>query len=284
MKKKEFRKLGLALAGGGGKGAYQIGILKALLETHLLDKVQIMAGTSVGALNEILFLHKDFHLANYLWRNRIEQSILYLDKERLWNQWQKHKEEKFSFSQIKDIFFSKGLKGGIFSRDGLINILKNEVNLKLLHKASKKLYATATCVSTKTIEYFDLNKIKDEKDIIDVLLASSAIPGIFGYQNIKGRAYYDGGVHSNVPIDILYQEGCDLIIVLHLFRSRDKIFHDRYPEATIIELTPEYSLGGILDFSPKSVRDFINRGYRENIDILSSLDECFYIKNKKKFF
>lgn len=48
------RKVGLVLAGGGAKGAFQAGALLALLDLGL-TKYQVIAGTSVGALNAALF-------------------------------------------------------------------------------------------------------------------------------------------------------------------------------------------------------------------------------------
>ncbi|NIZ40945.1 patatin-like phospholipase family protein [Entomospira entomophila] len=295
MKKRTFRKLGLALAGGGGRGAYQVGILRALLETDFYDKIHMMAGTSVGALNEILYVHRDFHLANYIWRCTIDQAILYLDKDRFRSEWGilKHgvyageSEKRSPFDGLKGMFAKSGFKAGIFSREGLVRILQDEINLAMVQKSPIPLFATATHAATKRIDYFRLDNLRDQQEIIDILLASSALPGIFGRQYLNGEEYYDGGIHNNVPIDVLYEAGCDLILVLHLFRTRDKITHSSYPNAKIIELIPEQSLGGImgtLDFSTKTVRSTISRGYQENIDVLTALQHHFDIKRRPKLF
>ena len=47
--------LGLVLSGGGAKGAYQIGVWKALCEKGLDGDVAAISGTSVGAINAALF-------------------------------------------------------------------------------------------------------------------------------------------------------------------------------------------------------------------------------------
>lgn len=56
----EFRKIGLVLAGGGAKGAYQAGALRAIhefLEEHgALDRVAMIAGTSIGSWNAMFWL------------------------------------------------------------------------------------------------------------------------------------------------------------------------------------------------------------------------------------
>ena len=47
-------KIGLVLSGGGAKGAYQIGVLRALDEAGI--KPAVIAGTSIGAFNATLAL------------------------------------------------------------------------------------------------------------------------------------------------------------------------------------------------------------------------------------
>lgn len=55
-----FRRIGIILAGGGAKGAYQAGAMKAIhefLEEHgALDRVAMIAGTSIGAWNAMFWL------------------------------------------------------------------------------------------------------------------------------------------------------------------------------------------------------------------------------------
>ena len=58
-------KRAIVLSGGGSKGAYQIGVWKALRKLHI--NYDIVTGTSVGALNSILFVQKDYLKALKLW-------------------------------------------------------------------------------------------------------------------------------------------------------------------------------------------------------------------------
>ena len=57
----------LVLAGGGAKGAYEIGVWKALKELKI--KINAVFGNSVGAINGALIAQGDFQLAVNLWRN-----------------------------------------------------------------------------------------------------------------------------------------------------------------------------------------------------------------------
>lgn len=58
---------GLVLAGGGGKGAYQIGALRALRRFGI-SRFDPIAGTSVGALNGVLVAQSDLPAAARIWR------------------------------------------------------------------------------------------------------------------------------------------------------------------------------------------------------------------------
>lgn len=56
---------GLVLAGGGAKGAYQIGVLRALLDNDI--KIDAISGSSIGALNATLMLAGEWAKANEFW-------------------------------------------------------------------------------------------------------------------------------------------------------------------------------------------------------------------------
>lgn len=65
---------GLVFAGGGGKGAWQLGVWKALEEAGIRRKA--VSGTSVGALNAALYAQGDYDKAidawmSISWINRI---------------------------------------------------------------------------------------------------------------------------------------------------------------------------------------------------------------------
>ena len=52
------KEYGLVLAGGGTRGAYQVGVWKALQELNI--KIKGIVGASIGALNGALFLQNDY--------------------------------------------------------------------------------------------------------------------------------------------------------------------------------------------------------------------------------
>lgn len=65
------KKIGLVLAGGGGKGAYQLGVWKFFKEIGLDEHIEVVSGTSVGALNAILFSLENYENCEKLWKAKI---------------------------------------------------------------------------------------------------------------------------------------------------------------------------------------------------------------------
>ncbi len=53
-------KVGLVLSGGGGKGAYEIGVWEAIKELNIDKYIKVVSGTSIGAINAALFAQDDF--------------------------------------------------------------------------------------------------------------------------------------------------------------------------------------------------------------------------------
>lgn len=46
--------IGLVLAGGGAKGAYEAGVFKALWELDIIRRVNVVSGVSIGAINGLM--------------------------------------------------------------------------------------------------------------------------------------------------------------------------------------------------------------------------------------
>ncbi|GIM30664.1 hypothetical protein CPJCM30710_33300 [Clostridium polyendosporum] len=267
-------KLGLVLAGGGGKGAYQIGVWKALREFGIDKYIQAVSGTSVGALNAILFLQQDIKAAERLWLAISKEKILPTGNFDL------VKRGIFLTLGSKNIDFvrkyiPKTLEQGNISRLGLIEIMDNFIDFSIITKSLKSCYATCSEIPSLKPKYFKLNNY-NQQEIRDILLATSAIPMIYESEEIETRKYLDGAMADNVPIQPLYGEGCDIIIVVHL--SKDSaIDRSSFPNAKLIELIPsEMDQGGlsaVLDFSPEGAKRRIKQGYDDAKNLFEPIIE-----------
>ncbi|MFR4798878.1 MAG: patatin-like phospholipase family protein, partial [Lentihominibacter sp.] len=60
-----MKKTALVLSGGGSRGAYEIGVWKALKTLGI--QIDMVMGTSVGAINGAMIVQDDLNLAENLW-------------------------------------------------------------------------------------------------------------------------------------------------------------------------------------------------------------------------
>lgn len=260
-------KIGLVLAGGGGKGAYHVGVWKALKEYGLDLRIMAISGTSVGALNAALFTSTSINEAANVWSAISPDKILSFNVSGMSRTFHRH---GFDLPlKIVERFAGRG----VFSREGLTRIIKDSVNLSDINKDSMLLYATAYDEKLRRPHYFLLNQLNDE-DKLNALLASSALPFIFDPVKIDGQTYWDGGLIDNTPVLPLYDLGCPYIIVVHLNRMT-VIDHSKYPGAKIIEIFPKSSLGefvdGTLDFNSSNANKRMIQGYADANDILKPI-------------
>ena len=265
-------KLGIVLDGGGGKGAYQIGVWKYLKESKLYNSISAISGTSVGGLNSCLFALDEYNLAETIWTQKIQDKILSIDidiKEICSKIALQFGIQNFVPGASIISFFTMLSTRGYFSRKGLIEIIDEYINLNELSKMEFPIYATCVELPLFETRYFKLNGY-DTETIKKILLATSAIPIIFPKEEIEGKYYYDGGIKDNSPITPLYEEGCTDIIVIHL--KADEILKDRREGVNIYEICPQEDLGnffkGTLDFSTEGAYRRIEQGYRDAKEIL----------------
>lgn len=248
-------KLGLALGGGGGKGAYQIGVWKYLAEIGLDSYVSVVSGTSVGALNAVLFSDGDIAKAERIWTEQTEDSIL-----------SRQREENImvpdGFSELEDVLLSM-VTNGLFARDGLKGIIAREIDLDAIKKNTLRVYATCTRIPDFVGVSFLLNEL-DKKNIVQALLASSAIPGVFRPEKVLNDFYYDGGIiaQNNVSLVPLNKTECTQALVIPLNDTQE--FHTCYNMTVIC---PSKDLGdlfeGTLNFSKRKASELIRLGYED---------------------
>lgn len=260
------KKIGLVLDGGGGKGAYHIGVFKALKELDISKNINAVSGTSVGALNACLFpiYNINSKITENIWLNETEDKIFtffQINKKIIGNA------VNMIFSDFLDYNFL--LRFGVFSRDGLIEIMDKYLCEDIIK--SINIYACCTDADDFDAHYFKLNNYSF-KTIKKILLASSAIPVLFPPENIKGSLYIDGGIADNSPIKALKNEGCSDIIIVHLKQNSNIYKNKIYKGINIYELYPKKDLGdffeGTLNFSKDFIKRIMHQGYTDTLNAL----------------
>lgn len=322
---------GLVLAGGGGKGAYEIGAWKALRERKDL-KISAVSGTSVGALNAALFCTGDFEMAENIWTKQIDQDVIltpdFWHQEDVLKQIQEIvKQNEDWIMELPELKKGSGISGmlsrfllqkdspvrkleeffdgplaaslaqfalhmaqsGVFSREGLIRIIRQNDILPKVSASGIPCYAACYNIGKRKIDYFLLQQ-KRSREVLQILLASSALPFIFPPEEMYGMKYWDGGLKDNVPIRPLYKAGYRKFLIIHLdeqdhslfsltglFTEKNHLSHKSGPEyqdAVLVHFYPQKSLSGLkgtLDFHPGSIQKKMEQGYIETKKRLAAL-------------
>ncbi len=264
---------GLALEGGGAKGAYQAGAIKALTQRKIyFDGV---AGTSIGAINAALYACGNLEGLYKLWPEMDSKYIFGIDG-----------------SLLKDIstgnFKLDDIKEGLGSVTKIIkNLGVDTSNVKKLyekHIDEDKLRKSKVNFGLVTYNLSDRKPVEITKNdipkgkLIEYILATSYLP-IFKFERIiDDKFYIDGGVYQNCPIDMFIREGYDEVYVIRNWENK-KLRYDKTSKTKINIITPSEDLGSIMTFE-KSVSEYrMNLGYYDTIKFLDKLDgKRYYFK------
>lgn len=287
--------IGLVLAGGGGKGAYQIGVWRYLRETGIDRYVCAVSGTSVGALNAALFAAGDYEQAERIWRN-IRPEIILPPKKYTAEDVSRWLEEagisgrKGAHPPAPALASALSARSGqslSFSREGLLQLMREGVDFSAIRNAAIPCYATCLAVPELEVRRFDLRDYAPE-EAQTILLASSAIPLVFESVEFGGQSYYDGGVPmvgDNTPVRPVFDQGVPYIIVVHL--TQDVLLnHAKYPGSKLIEITPQTDLGGLttgtLDFTAEGAARRMEQGYQDTKKALGGFVEAAMIHRQNE--
>ena len=194
----------LVMQGGGAPGCYQAGAYQALHEAGI--EPDWVIGTSIGAIN-----------AAIICGNQIEKRL-----ENLREFWARLETPPGPFGQIAPLttgvpgFYSinPALAWGLEASVGtelaamylvgpLKKLLPRLVDFSLINAGPTRFTLGLTTVRTGQIRYFD-----SKQDVIglDHVLGSSAIPPCFPAVQIDGEYYWDGGIYSNTPVEVVFDE------------------------------------------------------------------------------
>ena len=259
-----MKKIGLMFSGGGGKGAYEVGVWKALEELNLASYIFAVSGTSVGALNAALFAQGDLGKAESAWLEMRPEDVLsfnveYIEKSLLCAG------VKLTSPMIKAIEVMA--MTGVFSRDGLLRIIRGYLDNIEINKRLVPCYVCAAELPGIQKRYFSLHNHQEET-VENILLASSAIPFIFPKQTVNGKQYWDGFLVDNTPIKPLLDDGCDIII--SVFLNRMEVFpKEEMSDCRIIPIYPQGDIKGALNFT--SSKDKMQCGFEDAMKLLSPI-------------
>lgn len=188
----------LVLPGGGGRGAYQVGVAKALQERGL--EFDLAFGTSIGGINATLLAQNNMPRLEDLWCNIRGKDVFSLP----------------SAPQIGRLVL--GHKLGLLDTRPLEDLLRREVDLQKLKASKTKIGWCTTDLCSLETRLLTIDDIVSTNELIDVLMATSAIPMAFPPRHIQGKGLWvDGGLVRNTPVETAIQMGADEVymVLLH---------------------------------------------------------------------
>lgn len=272
-------KIGLVLGGGGGKGAYELGVWKALTELGINKYINFFSGTSIGAFNAALFAQENMEIAEELWKEVSLEKLIPLNKLEILKKGIGLIIGGKNLNLSKKYLSQKAEEGSV-SKEGAIELIDKYIDINKIKSSGKICYATCTELPDFKVKYFNLSEY-DENICKNIIIASSSLPLIYEPTEVNNIKYIDGAICDNLPVQPLYGEGCNIIIVVSLSRE-NKVNRSLYPKAKIIEIYSknlnENVINGTLNLDEEAKKNRIKEGYLDAMNtLLPIIDMTKYI-------
>lgn len=201
----------LVLAGGSVKGAFQAGVMKAMMERGY--QPDAVYGVSAGSLNAAYFV-------NQLGLQAITGEPISFSQasQDLWDFWETRITSPESLFKPFNIF-QLGLSAlrkkfkGLVDTQPLRNLLNEVLSIRNLHASPIALKIGTVNIIDGTMHYVD----PSEEYFLDYLMASSAVPILMPVVKIHGetrRSFLDGGLRDVAPIKKAVEDGASHIVCI----------------------------------------------------------------------
>ncbi len=260
-------KTAVVLAGGGSRGAYQLGVWRALRQLKI--EYQIVTGTSVGALNGVLMVQQDYEQAQAVWENISYEKVLQGAPSGREDPW-------LWAGFAKKTMEQRGVD--VTPLEGMIRSLVDE----------ERFYRSPIDYALVTVEYPSLRPLELRKEQIppgmlgEYLMASASCFPAFPTKEIGGNRYVDGGYHDNMPVNLAIQMGARRVIAVDLESvGRMPRIHAGGRPVTVIR--PSWNLGSFLQFEPGLARRNIELGYLDTMKALGQLEGYLYAFDRESW-
>ncbi|MCI0517666.1 MAG: patatin-like phospholipase family protein [Woeseiaceae bacterium] len=236
----EVRKTALVLPGGGARGAFQVGVLKAIAELLPSGSVipfNVLSGTSAGAINSVVLASKArrFRTAiaelEKVWGNFRSEQVFRTDS------WTMLKSSLHWFTAIVFGGNLVGVPRSLLDNSPLAELLSRNIRFPRIQVSIDKGYLQAVAVtaagygSARSVTFFQSKPDRktwtrtrrrgiSTEIQLDHLMASIAVPMIFPPVCIRGEYYGDGAMRQATPLSPAIHLGADRILVVGV---RDEI-------------------------------------------------------------
>ena len=220
----------LVLQGGGALGAYQVGVYQALYEAGV--EPDWIIGTSIGAINAGLIAgnarHHRLERLKEFW-GRMEQRHPWTG----WPAWTGLPDQLSYWATLAGgipgffrpnpaAFCGANVplgvdRAGFYSTAPLRETLEGLIDFQRINQGGPRLTVGAANVRTSVMRYFDSRGMPI---CLDHIMASGALPPAFPAVRIENEHYWDGGILSNTPTEVIFDDNprrSSLIFAVHLW-------------------------------------------------------------------
>ena len=266
----------LILEGGGARGAYQVGAIKALCKKGIY--FDAAGGTSIGAINAAFYVIHNFDALYRLWLSTSSDELFGIDAKLLDGLYDGKitiDEIKKGISEVVKIIKSKGI-----DTTNMKKLLGKYIKEDRFMR-SKIEYGMNTYNLSDRKPVMMFKKDMPKGKLVECILASAYLPFFKLEKIINNKYYIDGGVYENCPIDMFIEAGYDEIFVVKNWQSKLKYKNRKGVKVHIV--TPREDLGSIMRFTKSSAQYKMNLGYYDMLKYLDQLDgNKYYFKYYSK--
>lgn len=286
------QKVGLVLSGGGAKGLYHIGVMKALEEHNI--PIDYLSGTSMGAI--IGGLYAIGYSPEEIEKEFLSPQIYY------WMTGEIEPKYKYYFKQMRrdatmlSVRLDKNIKKkGLSAKIPSSIVSSNQLDMAFIEYFSgatvacggdfDKLFVPFRCIATDAIRKKEV--IHRKGDLGRAVRTSMTIPIIYTPIRDDSTLYYDGGIFNNFPWQVLEEDfKPDILIGSKSVEGHDNpddnsildqmfaltMMHTDYnlPDSADIVIERIFDDVSMLDFS--KVKQVIDRGYEDAIKMMPRIE------------
>ena len=221
-------RVALVLSGGGARGAAQIGVLRVLERYHI--PIDFIAATSMGAI--VGGLYASGYTVGEIESIALEtpwDDVLSLSGET--KRTELFVDQKIagdrSFLAIRFQGFAPVIPSAVSSGQRLTDLLSGYTLQALYHPVPDFDHLKIPFRSVATALVSGTLVVLKDGSLAEALRASATFPLLFQPIEKNGMQLVDGGLLSNIPVDVARSGACDIVIVVNStssLRPRDKIF------------------------------------------------------------
>lgn len=246
----EGRRKALILPGAGARGAYQVGVLKAiatLLPDHEPNPFAVISGTSAGAINAAVLASRASHFQaaiaemEYVWSNFKASQVYRTDN------WTMLKTSLHWLSALTLRGLGPRNPRSLLDSTPLRDLLTANIRFSHIQRSIQRGHLDALAItasaysSSRSVTFFQgLDEMRPwarvrrigrpAKIEIEHLLASAAVPFVFRPIRIGAEYYGDGAMRHRAPLSSAIHLGADRMLVIGV--------RDEHPDPEPLDAAP----------------------------------------------